>query len=191
MKALSFLVAAGMFVLPAAQALAQSTSQLYSEAQRAYLAGDLETAKQKLLIVVEADPGNQGAKNYLRMIRTREKEAGPGNLRQRELEALILPKVNFRDATLDSALEYLKQAAAKASNDKTQVNFVVQLPEETLPKKVTLNLANAPFTEAIKYLGEVASVAFSIDKYAIVVKPKAPSAMAKEASAPEDPAKAQ
>jgi hypothetical protein len=39
---------------------------------------------------------------------------------------------------------------------------------------------NVPFTEALKYLGELADVQFSFEKYAIVVKKKAAAATAGE-----------
>ena len=37
--------------------------------------------------------------------------------------------------------------------------------------RITLNLTNIPFTEALRYVGSLAGVAFTYDKYAIMVKP--------------------
>jgi hypothetical protein len=47
---------------------------------------------------------------------------------QKQLEGADCPKVEFKEATLGSVLDFLKQTAAKVSEGKTAVNFVVQLP---------------------------------------------------------------
>ena len=92
---------------------------------------------------------------------------------EKQLKALILEKVDLKDATLGTAFQYLKQKAAKQSADKILVNFVVQLPPDfTTAQRVTLNLANIPFTEALHYLCEQVGVEYKIEKYAIIVKMK-------------------
>jgi len=166
--------ALGLLLICSEGANAQSSQQLFNEAQRAYISGDVETAKQKFTTVLEIDPSNTSARNYLRMITTQEK-SDTGEQMQNQLKALILPKVEFRDATFGSALEYMRQAASRQSGGKVSVSFVVQLPPEFKDtQKVTLNLANIPFTEALHYLCELGGVDYKIEKYAIIVKKKAP-----------------
>ena len=143
-------------------------------AQVAYMKGDLETAKANFQIVNRADPKNSVAIGFLRKIAVEEAKRPQGITLQKQLEKLIVPKIEFRDATLGSALEFLKNAAAKHSEGKVAVNFVVQLSEEqTRTKTVTLSLANAPYSVVLRYVGELANVDFSYDKYAIIVKPHA------------------
>jgi hypothetical protein len=174
----SLLIVFGLILFSTAACFAQTTQQLYNEAQRAYLAGDVDTAKEKFKLVLEMDPKNVGAQGYLRTILTREKMSGGGEL-QKQLQGLILPKVEFRDATFGAALDYLKQQAAKQS---VQVSIVSQLPAEfSQTQKATLNLANVPFTEALRYLCEQGNATFQIQKYAVVVKSKT----AVEAAAPQ------
>jgi hypothetical protein len=147
-----------------------------TEAQRAYLRGDTQAAKEKFQTILARDSGNQSAQNYLRMIEALERSEGPGGQLAKQLESLILPKVEFRDATFGSALEYLKQQADKQSQGKTKVNFVVSLPPDFVEtRRVSLNLSNVPFTEALRYLGDLAEVKFSVEKYAVLVKPKGAS----------------
>ncbi len=148
-------------------AFAQSASQLASEAQRAYISGDAETAKAKFQMVLQIDPTNVVARNYLRIIQTQEKKSGAGVQLEKKLSTVILPTVKFQDATFGTALEYLKQQAAKQS---AQVSFVTQLPQEALDNKVTLNLSNVPFTEALRYLCELNNAKYSIERYAILIK---------------------
>jgi len=169
MKILAILLV-GLLLACGEGALAQSSQQLFSEAQRAYISGDVDAAKQKFQTVLELDPANAGAKNYLRMIAAQEKSDGGAQL-EKQLKSLVLPKVEFKDATFGSALEYLKQRAVKQSEGKIKVSFVVQLPPDFVEtQRVTLSLANIPFTEALHYLGDLAGVEFRIEKYAVIVK---------------------
>ncbi len=165
-----FLAALSVSTLP----LAAQQSSLLTQAQKAYLAGDLETAKPLFQKVLAEDPQNVAARNYLKAIAQAEaqaSQANPGAAVEKQLQGLILPKVEFREATLDSALDALKQQAAKASDGKIQPNFVVaQGVNASAP--VTLNLSNVPFREVLRYVGDLAGVKFVVDRYAIRVEPK-------------------
>jgi hypothetical protein len=149
--------------------LAQSAQELFTEAQRAYVTGDVRTAETKFKRVLILDPNNKSAQGYLRMIAAQQRKSGVGGGDlQRQLQTLVLPKIELREATFGSALEYLKQQAEKQG---ARVSFVVQLPPEFVDsQKVTLNLANIPFTEAVRYLCELVHVKFSVEQFAIVIK---------------------
>ncbi len=90
-----------------------ATQQTFTDAQRAYLAGDIPTAKEKLRLVLAMEPNHQSARAYLRMIAAQETKAGTGGELDQQLKSLVLPKVELREATFGAALEYLKQLAAK------------------------------------------------------------------------------
>ena len=171
------LVTALVTLLAAASAFSDDAGQLLSEAQAAYLRGDMESAKRNFEIVNRLDPRNKTAIGYLRMIKAQEAKKGGsgGSDQEKQLQALIVPQVQFRDATLGSALEYLRQQATKISGGKTSVNFVVQLPDEMVKSQaVTLSLTNVPFSEVLRYLGDLAGISFTYEKYAIAVRPKEP-----------------
>jgi hypothetical protein len=161
---------------------AQNTvSQALAEAQRAYYGGNLELAKVKFMQVLQTDPQNPTALHFLTTIRTQESATGSAGAQAgKQFKTLVLPKVEMRDVSLADALDRLKQLVAKQSDGKLAANFVAKLPPETIDQKITLSLVNVPFTEALKYLGELADVQFSFEKYAIVVKKKAAAATAGE-----------
>ena len=161
--------------------LAAQQSSLLSQAQKAYIAGDVPTAKALFEQVVKDDPQNTTARNYLKNIAIAEAQAGPGAKVEKQLQALILPQVQFKDATLDSVLDALKQQAAKVSNGQTLVNFVVK-PGVNTTTPVTLALSNIPFREAVRYVGELVGAEIVFDRYAIILKPKSTSAPAAEAT---------
>ena len=92
-------------------------------------------------------------------------------LMEKRLQMLILPQVAFQNATLDSALDALRQHAIKASGGKLQPSFVVD-PNVNAATPVTLNLSNIPFIEALRYVCIQAKAQFKVEKYAIIVSPK-------------------
>jgi hypothetical protein len=149
---------------------AQSAQQILSDAQTAYIRGDMESAKKGFEMVYRMDPRNAVAIGYLRMIKVAEAKAPKGNDLEKQLEGVIIPKVEFREATLTSGLDYLRQAIGKVTDGKVPVNFVVNLPEEQKNYPVTLSLTNVPFTDVLRYVGGLANVKFSYDKYAISVQ---------------------
>lgn len=151
------------------RSLAADAGQLTSEGQRAYLRGDIETAKAKFQEALRLDPKNVAARNFLGTIRVQEARAGTGggNPLERQLKSLILPQVTFRQATFSSALEYLKQ---QADSQSVAVSFVSHLPAEKQNAPVTLNLNNVPFTEALRYLCDLIGARFVVDRYAVVIR---------------------
>lgn len=160
-------------VLPVSAQTQTTTQDLLSAAQTAYIRGDLPAAKRDFEMVNRIDPRNQLAINYLRIIKTQEAKMPRGNEQERMLSQVIIPKIEFQDATLGSIIDYLRGAVAKATEGKQAVNFVVALPEEQArTQTVTLKLNNVPFTEVLRYLGELSNVQFEYEKYAIKVKPK-------------------
>ena len=81
---------------------------------------------------------------FLRTIRQRQ--AGlPAPTAKDPLKALIIPKIDFRQATFSSALDFLKQKAAELG---VTVSFVSQLPAPQMEHPVTLNLSKIPFLDA-------------------------------------------
>ncbi len=176
MKSLQSLVSTLAVLCLASVALAASldVQDLLTEGQLAYQKGDLAKAKAAFELVYKMDSRNTVAIGYLRRIKVDEASKPKGNDQEKQLAGVIIPQIQFKDATLGSALDYLKKAVDKQSGGRQAVNFVVQLPAEQVnTQTVTLNLTNIPFTEAVRYLADLANATIVYDKYAIMVKPKA------------------
>ena len=185
---LAFVCFAGVALPLLAQA--PNTAQLVTEGQAAYVKGDYATAKKDFELVNQLEPRNVTAINYLRLLAQRTTKVTPGDGIDRQLARVILPKVELKETTLGSALEYMQQQVAKASDGKTAISFVVKLPDEQVKTQpVTLALRNLPAIDALRYLGEVANITFEYDKYAVVVKAKAgaPAPQTVAAPAPTQP----
>ncbi len=171
MKSILLPVAAILVAFTGGALAQQSVSELSTVAQRAYLSGDVAKAKENFGLILQIDPKNKVAANYMRMIRTQEERSGQGGALAKQLETLILPKVELKETSFPEALEALKQQAARVSEGKVAVSFVMQTSPEVAKQTVTLNLANVPFTEVLKYVGELTGTKFDIEKFAVVVRP--------------------
>jgi hypothetical protein len=182
----------------ASTGLGNDIADMQSEAERAYVRGDLTVARERFELIRRLEPNNRTAISYLRRIIADEAQqrAGkaPPNTTQAALTRLILEKVDLREATLVDALEFLRQKGNQLGGGKIAINFVQQLDETTRNAKVTLTLQNAPYSEVLRYIGELANVQFSYEPYAIVVKPKGaanPAPAATGGAEPESPPKIQ
>lgn len=177
------IIACSLLALPVAELRAdQSVQQLLTEAQKAYMSGDIETAKRYFQMVNRADPRNVTAIGFLRRIAVEGKKGG-GNTMEKQLASVIIPKVEFREATLGSVLEYLKQTLEKTTGGQASVSFIV-LRDVPVTQQVTLSVTNIPFTEVLRYIGGLADVQFAYEKYGVVVKSKNAGASAAVAPAP-------
>lgn len=174
MKPLQFLAIVGSLSLALSSGVfAEDVQKLLTEAQTAYMRGDIETARANFEMVNKLDPRNQTAIAFLRRIQVEQGKGGAGSV-EKKFAAVIIPAIEFKDATLREALEFLRKKVNEMPGDKPMVNFVVQLPEEqAAASRITLNLVSVPFTEALKYVGGLANVSFTYDKFAILVKPVA------------------
>lgn len=163
---LAFTVTA-FFSLAAGAVAADAVTDLLTEARAALQRGEMDAAKAKLQSVKTLDPKNASATALLRQIQAKEAAQGA----DRGVSGLIMPSVQFREAELSAVLEALRQQVTKLSASKQAVNFVVQLPEDQAKTPITLSLSNVPFGEVLKYIGTLANVTFTFDKYAILVRP--------------------
>ena len=188
MKSRVWMLALASFV---STSVAADVADLMTEAQRAYIRNDLAAAKEKFELVRKMEPGNRTAVSYLRRIMADEiqQNAGkaPRNTTQEALKKIILEKVEFREASLPEALEFLKQKGTQLGEGKVAINFVLQLDEQTQNAKITITLQKVPLAEVLRYVGDLAGVQFVYEPYAIVVKPKGAAQTAPPTAAAESP----
>jgi len=150
--------------------LAVDTQKLMSEGQTAMIRGDMETAKSKFELVNKLEPKNLPAIAYLRQIAAQEAQKPTSPQQEKQLSQLIIPKLEFREATFTAALDFMRRKATELSGGKQSVNFVVQIPADAQNTPVTLNLQNIPFTEALRYIAELAGAKVEYQKFAVVIR---------------------
>ncbi len=153
---------------------AQTASQCYAQAIQAYNQGDIDGAKRQLALTLEIDKNFRPATALLQRIAQAQNASAGATpaavVPVKSLERMVVP-VEFKDTSLQSALEYIRRRIEAASGGRTAVNFVLNVPPELANKRVTLQMDHVPVTELLRYLGDQAGVSFQYQKYAIVVTP--------------------
>ena len=85
---------------------------------------------------------------------------------------IILPSVEFRDATLVEAIEFIRAKSREHDPDKKGVNILLKGDGDTV--KITLSLIDVPVPEALHYCAELSSYKLSADENSFVLTPAPP-----------------
>lgn len=90
---------------------------------------------------------------------------------QRKLRSLILPQVDFSDASIKDAADYLTSQSRAIDPENTGVSFLVQNAASDQSKTVTISLRDVPIGEALRYITRLAEVKFKVDENAVLIVP--------------------
>jgi len=83
---------------------------------------------------------------------------------------IILPKVQFRDATLTEAVEFIRVKSRELDPEKKGVNILVK-PGSDPKAKITMDLRDVPAYEALRYCAELSGCKLTVDGDAFVITP--------------------
>lgn len=94
----------------------------------------------------------------------------------RKLDEIVIPRINFTDATVREAIEFLRQRSEALDTEAMEtgergVNIVLKLDQAAASQTVTLDLANLPLREALTYITNLANLKFKIEPYAVLIVP--------------------
>ena len=142
-----------------------TVQEVYEQAVRASLSGDTARARELFLEVLAADPQNKPAAAYLRRIEMAT--AKQGNLKSRA-EAMNIPEVDFKDASLTSVIDFLPKLAAEQGVTMNVVRLFP--PDYGDQKKITLQLSGVPMASVIEYVSQLGGVTASYEKSAVVFR---------------------
>jgi len=156
-----------VFLLGASSLFAESVQQTYARGVRAYAGGNVEAARKLFEEVLAAEPGNQGATAYIRNIDATK----PDNISLRkQMEAVIVPKVDFHDTSLTTVLDYLPKVVAEQSKGRATLNIVRLFPSDFgASKTITLELANVPMASVLDFVAQLAGVKMEFQAHAVLV----------------------
>lgn len=97
----------------------------------------------------------------------------------RKLDEIIVPRIEFRDATIREAMDFLRQRAAAldtTESDPTRkgVNIVLKLAPGSVEESMGINLSltDVPLRAAIEYVSKAAGLKPKIEPYAILIVPE-------------------
>jgi hypothetical protein len=137
--------------------------------------GHYDEAEAGCLRILERNPNDPAVKDLLHEIQERKQEQNRSTDLARNVDEIVIPELNVRDASVADVVDILQADSKARSGDKAPINFVWQAPEESRIAKVTLNLRSVPLGDALKYVLESAGLRYRVDPHAIVIyKPPSP-----------------
>lgn len=92
---------------------------------------------------------------------------------ERKLRNIIIPQVNFREAGLQDAVDFLRERARALDPGNGDVNIVVAIPiDDDAPEpRLTLNLHSVSLYDVLRYCCEAGGLQMRIDDHAVVLTP--------------------
>ena len=87
-------------------------------------------------------------------------------------QAIIIPSLQFREASVEEAVEFLRLKARDLDPAKQGVNIVLKPGSSTKAAKLTLDLRNIPLMEALKYVASLADLEIKVGESAISLEAK-------------------
>ncbi len=96
----------------------------------------------------------------------------------RKLDTIRIPSIDFREATVREALDFLKQRSRDLDTDEPDpnrrgINIVLKLDPASADagQRITLSLTDVPLREALNYIATAASLKTKVEPYAVAVVP--------------------
>ena len=83
----------------------------------------------------------------------------------------IYLSLDFNNATIEEATNFLSIESKRLDPEKKGVNFIIQPEASTSAKPVSITLNNVPLGEALRYVCQLANVKFKVQDYAISIVP--------------------
>ena len=160
--------------LPLASAQEKRTlKSIYADGVKLFEAEQYEAALEEFETFLKHQPNYPYARSYAAKCRQKIKE---GVTTKRDLEAelakITIPSIKFEETSLAMVFEFLRQKSEELSNGKSVANFIYKgSDEQKKATKVTLTLRNAPFTEVVRYVGQITRTQFSYEEFAVVATP--------------------
>ena len=85
-------------------------------------------------------------------------------------KALRLAKLEFHEATVTEAVEFLRRKSVELDPEKKGVNIVLKVPPDRGKAKVTLSLADVPLLDALRYLANLAALVVEPEDSALLLR---------------------
>jgi general secretion pathway protein D len=83
----------------------------------------------------------------------------------------IFLSLDFNNATIEEATNFLSIESKRLDPEHKGVNFVIQPEASTTAKPVSITLNNVPLGEALRYVCQLANVKYKVQEFAISIVP--------------------
>ena len=85
-------------------------------------------------------------------------------------QAIRIPKLEFHEASVTEAVEYLRRKSVELDPEKKGVNFVLKAPPNLAQTKITLSLTDVPLLEAVRYVANLAALIVEPEDSALLLR---------------------
>jgi hypothetical protein len=87
----------------------------------------------------------------------------------RKAKEIVAPKVQFREASVQEAIDFIRRVASENDPEKKGINILLNEVNGPADQKVTLSLSEIPVLEVLRFIAELANLDFQIRDTAIVL----------------------
>src|ERR1043166_6064370 len=118
---------------PNAEFSDEHLGQLLQEAVLLARVGLYDEAEQRCRQILAARPDQATVQQLLREIEEKQRQIAsqvPGAELRRKLNDLVVPEFNLREAAPADVIEFLRAESKKLAKDKSEINFVWQVPAD-------------------------------------------------------------
>ena len=100
----------------------------------------------------------------------------PGAYLTEKMNKIIFPTVQFQDATLEEAIEYLRVKSRDLdtftdASDSKGFSIILRTGNALSNARITLDLKDVPMSEALRYVTELAGMKYKVEPHALVIMP--------------------
>ena len=117
----------------------------------------LELAYEPSAITLKA-PGAKPDEVHQPAAKTTPTPGTPETVRSERKGKIILPKMEFKDATVDECVGFLRQKTLQLDPAKKGLRIVVKHSKGSAQARITLSLANIPAQTALQYVASLAGL---------------------------------
>ena len=102
---------------------------------------------------------------------------------RRKLKTIIIPEIDFTEATIEEAVEFLRRQSKDLDPNGEGVNIIIKSqvpaagdavapdPNAVAAQPINLQLSNVPLEDALKFTTELAGLKYKVDPLAVIVVP--------------------
>lgn len=134
-----------------------------------FWSGRYQQAEKYFLSYLTKNPDHEPTKTFLQMIHEGQNfDPERQQLVQKALEEVRFKQLNWKEVTLDTAINYLREETKKQIPGGEKINFINLLPKDSETKKISLTVENSTLEQVVKQISAQTGVHHRVESDGIV-----------------------
>ncbi|MFA6715541.1 MAG: hypothetical protein WCS27_09200 [Victivallaceae bacterium] len=88
---------------------------------------------------------------------------------EQKLKSIIIPKINFENVTVETAVQQLHEQSKKLDPDGIGVNIILKTPDKDSKSRVSMALTRRSLYQTIDFICKVSGLKFRIEKDVVII----------------------